>query len=178
MHPLVNAIPVLLAIILPGAIRAQTPDPTPPGPPANPDRPPLNPFPQLGNWSFLKDPSQRTDFFDPIKYIPIGNEDSFLSFGLEYRIEYERYTAYNFGMVPQDQSGYLMQRLLPHTDVHLRKHIRLYTEFQFYYIDFRNGGPRPGIDRDRGDIHQLFLDLGSNVTSGSGFSLRAGRQEL
>ncbi len=168
----------LLLIIPVGMVRGQTPDPTPPGPAANPDRPPLNPLPQLGNWSFLEDQSLRTDFFDPIKYIPIGNGDSFLSFGLEYRIEYERYTAYNFDMGPQDQSGYLMQRLLPHLDVHLTKYIRVYTEFQFDYIDFRNGGPRPGIDEDHGDIHQFFLALGSDVISGSGFSLQAGRQEI
>ncbi len=169
---------VLLLIIFPGMVRAQTPDPTPPGPPSNPARPPLNPFPQLGNWSFLRDPNQRTDLFDPLKYIPIGNGDSFLSFGLEYRIEYERYTAYNFDMGPQDQAGYLMQRLLPHMDLHFTNHVRIYTEFQFDYIDFRNGGPRPGIDEDPGDVHQLFFDMGSNATSGLGFNLLAGRQEI
>ncbi len=167
----------LLLIVLPHMVRAQTPDPAPPGTPANPDRPPLNPFPQLGNWSFLKDPSQRTDFFDPIKYIPIGNGVSFLSFGLEYRIEYERYTAYDFDMGPQDQSGYLMQCLLPHMDLHFTNHVRIYTEFQFDYIDFRKGGPRPGIDQYRGG-HQLFFELGSNATSGSGLNLLAGRQEI
>jgi hypothetical protein len=132
----------------------------------------------MGNWSFLKDPSQRTDFFDPIKYIPIGNGDSFISFGLEYRIEYERYTAYNFDMGPQDRNGYLMQRLLTHMDLHFTKHVRVYTEFQFDYSNYRNGGPRPGIDEDRGDVHQLFLDLGSDAISGSGLSLRVGRQEI
>jgi hypothetical protein len=72
----------------------------PPGPPANPARRPLNPFPQLGNWSFLRNPNRRTDFFDPLKYIPMGNGNSFLSFGLEHRIEYEGYTAFNFDMGP------------------------------------------------------------------------------
>jgi hypothetical protein len=169
------------AVLLLGAalrVCAQTPDPTPPGPPADAARPPLIPLPQLENWSFLKDPDQRTDFFDPVKYIEIGNGDSFLSFGLEYRIEYERYTAYNFGIGPQDQNGYLLQRLLPHVDLHLTKHFRVYTEFQFDYAEYRNGGPRPGIDEDRGDIHQLFFDLGSDATTGAGFSLRAGRQEI
>lgn len=165
-------------IFLPNPLRAQTPDPMPPGPPANPDRPPLNPFPQLGNWSFLEDPSQRTDFFDPIKYIPISNGDSFLSFGLEYRIEYERYTAYNFDMGPQDQNGYLLERLLPHMDLHFTKHVRVYTEFQFDYVSFRNGGPRPGIDEDHGDVHQLFLQVGTDAIPGSGFGFQAGRQEI
>lgn len=167
----------VLLIVLPQMVGAQTPNPTAPGSPANPDRPPLNPFPQLGNWSSLKDPSKRTDFLDPIKYIPIGNGDSFLSFGLEYRIEYERYTAYNFDMGPQDQAGYLMQRVLPHMDVHLTNHFRIYTEFQFDYIDLRNGGPRSAIDQYHG-LHQLFFEVGSNTTSSSGLNLLAGRQEI
>jgi hypothetical protein len=52
---------------------AQTPDPEPPGPAPDPARPPLNPFPAEQNWGFLADPSKRTDFFDPIKYIPFGD---------------------------------------------------------------------------------------------------------
>src|ERR1700681_697121 len=28
------------------------------------------------NWTFLRDPSKRTDFFDPIKWIPIGAHES------------------------------------------------------------------------------------------------------
>src|SRR5580658_7437868 len=155
---------LLFLFVMPAAL-AQTPDPTSPGPPPDPDRPALIPLPQLENWSFLKDPSKRTDFFDPIKYIPIGEGDSFLSFGLEYRIEYERYTAYEFDMGPQDQNGYMLQRLLPHVDLHLTRHFRVYTEFQFDYSEYRNGGPRPGIDEDRGDVHQLFFDLGTDVTS-------------
>jgi hypothetical protein len=158
--------------------KAQTPDPKPPGPPPDPARPPLIPLPQLENWSFLKDPSKRVDFFDPIKYVQIGDGNSYLSLGSEYRIEYERYTANNFGVGPQDQNGYLMQRVLPHFDLHLSNHFRIYNEFQFDYTDFRNGGPRPGLDEDRGDIHQLFFDVGSDVRTGNGVQLRAGRQEL
>jgi hypothetical protein len=141
-------------------------------------RPHLTPLPQLEDWSFLKDPSKRTDSFDRVKYIPLGSGDSFLSLGNEYRMEYERYTAFNFGAGPQDQNGYLELRELPHLDLHLTDHFRVYSEFQFDYIDFRNGGPRPGIDEDRGDVHQLFIDVGSDVRSGQGYMLRAGRQEV
>jgi hypothetical protein len=158
--------------------KAQTPDPIPPGPAPDPARPHLIPLPQLEDWSFLKDSSKRADLFDPIKYIPIGHGDSYLSLGNEYRVEYERYTSYNFGVGPQDQSGYLLQRVLPHFDLHLSNHFRLYNEFQFDYENFRNGGPRPGLDEDRGDIHQLFFDVGTDVRSGKGMQLRAGRQEL
>jgi hypothetical protein len=64
--------------------RAQTPDPQPPGPVLDPARPPLNPFPAEENWSFLADPSKRTDFLYPAKYIPFGdNPQMYLSLGFE-----------------------------------------------------------------------------------------------
>ena len=173
-------ITLALGVLLTSAFSAgaQTPDPQPPGPSPDPSRPSLIPLPQLENWSFLSDPSKRTEFFDSIKYVPIGSGESYLSLGNEYRIEYERYTAYNFDSGPQDQQGYLLERILPHFDLHLSNHFRLYNEFQFDYVNFRDGGPRPGIDEDKGDVHQLFFDVGTDVRSGSGIQLRAGRQEL
>jgi hypothetical protein len=47
---------------------AQTPYPQPSGP----DRPASNPYPAEQNWVFLANPSKRTDFFDPVKYISLG----------------------------------------------------------------------------------------------------------
>src|SRR5262245_4054504 len=44
------------------------------------------------DYSFLKDPSRRTDFWDPIKYIPLWERDDWhLSFGGEIRERYEIY---------------------------------------------------------------------------------------
>jgi len=59
---------------------------------------PLNPFPAEQNWSFLADPSQREDFFDPAKYIPFGdNPQMYFSIGFEYRIQYEYFDNWMFG---------------------------------------------------------------------------------
>jgi hypothetical protein len=84
---------VVIALVLtlsPLPARAQTPDPQPPGPAPDPARAPLNPFPAEQNWSFIADSSKRTDFFDPVKYISLGdNPQLYLSLGFEYRIEYE-----------------------------------------------------------------------------------------
>ena len=33
------------------------------------------------DWSFLKDPSLRQDLWDPLKYIPLGPDDWYLSIG-------------------------------------------------------------------------------------------------
>jgi hypothetical protein len=83
-----------------------------------------------------------------------------------------------FGAGPQDHNGYVMNRVLPHFDSHAGRYFRLFTEFQFDYMDGRNGGPRPGIDEDRGDVHQAFIEIGPHVSGEDGVSLRMGRQEV
>jgi hypothetical protein len=159
--------------------RAQTPDPQPPGPAPDPERPALNPLPAEQNWSFLSDSSKRTDFFDPLKYIPLGdNPQVYLSLGFEYRIQYEYFDNWMFGAGPQDQNGYVMNRVMPHFDFHAGRYFRLFSEFEFDFEDGRNGGPRPNIDEDRGDAHQVFVEIGPHVSSPHGISLRVGRQEV
>jgi hypothetical protein len=159
--------------------RAQTPDPEPPGPAPDPSRPALNPFPAEQNWSFLADPSEPTDFFDPVKYIPFDdNPQMYLSLGFEYRIQYENYDNWMFGAPPRDYDGYVLNRVMPHFDFHAGSDFRLFSEFEFDYEDGRNGGPRPQIDEDRGDVHQAFLEIGPHVSGPHGISVRAGRQEV
>jgi hypothetical protein len=159
--------------------RAQTPDPQPPGPPPDPARPPLNPFPAEQDWSFLADSSTRTDFFDPVKFIPFSDSPQlYLSLGFEYRVEYEYFDNWMFGAGPQDHNGYVMNRVMPHFDFRAGRYFRLFSEFEFDFEDGRNGGPRPQIDEDRGDVHQAFVEIGSHVSSSHGISLRAGRQEV
>jgi len=169
----------LVVAFSPLLARAQTPDPQPPGIVFQPARPPLNPLPAEQNWSFLADPSQRTDFFDPVKYVRLGNNPQcYLSFGFEYRIEYEYFDNWMFGAGPQDHNGYVMDRVMPHFDWHWGRAFRLFTELMFDYNAGRDGGPRPGIDEDRGDAHQAFIEIGPHVSSDAGVSLRVGRQEV
>jgi hypothetical protein len=70
------------AIVLFGAAaKAQTPQPMPPGPAMNPERPPLTPVDEADEtFSFLRDSSKRSDFWDPLKYVPLdSNGDSYLT---------------------------------------------------------------------------------------------------
>ena len=158
---------------------AQTPDPQPPGPPPDPQRPPLTPVPTEGDWLFLRDPAKRVDWWDRLKYIPLGHsENMYLSLGGEYRGEYERSDSTAFGAGPQDTKGYYLQRFLPHLDLHLGRHFRLFSEFQFDDVFGRNGGPRPGIDRDWAAVHQTFAEFGTELDAQDGARLRMGRQEL
>src|ERR1700744_5163775 len=52
------------------------------------------------DYSYLADPKDRTDLFDPLKYIPLNPDDrySYLSLGGAIRERYEHYTNQNFGL--------------------------------------------------------------------------------
>jgi Alginate export len=142
-------------------------------------RPPLNPLPAEQDWSFLANPLERRDLFDPAKYLAFGSSPQrYASFGLEFRTEHEWYDNWMFGAGPQSPHGYQLTRLMPHVDLHFGPDVRLFSEFKFDYEDGRAGGPRPQIDEDEGDVHQAFLEIGPHVSGPTGFSVRAGRQEV
>jgi hypothetical protein len=77
------------------------------------------------DWSFLADPAQRQDFWDPIKYIPLRSDrnDWFLSMGGEAREIWEQIGNDNWGQQPF-MNGYFNQRYMFYFDVHYGKHIR------------------------------------------------------
>jgi hypothetical protein len=54
------------------------------------------------DWSFLADPAERQDFWDPIKYIPLGSDRNgwFLSMGGEAREMWEQIGNDNWGQQP------------------------------------------------------------------------------
>jgi hypothetical protein len=134
------------------------------------------------DYSYLRDPSRRTDFWDPIKYIPLGShEDWYLSIGSELRERYEFYHEANAGAVPPNaiNNGYMLQRYLLHGDLHLGPYFRFFGQLMVGMEDGRIGGARPDIDRDAFDVHQAFADIvlplaGERDT----LTARLGRQEM
>src|SRR6185503_8915249 len=83
---------------------------TPPSPPPA--------FKQLRydeNYAYLRDPTLRTDFLDAIKFIPLSKSgESWLTLGGEIRERYEYYHNSQWGLGPQDDNGYLLQRYMIH----------------------------------------------------------------
>ena len=76
----------LLCLLIASLAIAQTPEPAAPGSPPVANRPHLDPFPAEQDWSFLADPTARTDTLDRWKYLPWGSDaQHYASFGLEYR---------------------------------------------------------------------------------------------
>jgi Alginate export len=128
------------------------------------------------DWSYLKDESMRSEWLDGMKYIPLNNRGWYLSLGGEARLRYEYFDQFNFGLGPQDDDGYLLQRYLLHADAHFGKRVRVFTQLQSAIGSGRNGGPRL-TDDDRLEAHQAFLDLKFG-NEGKSLTVRVGRHEM
>ena len=133
------------------------------------------------DYSYLHDPARRTDFLDPLKYIPLGDDpQTYLSLGGSARYRYELFNNYNFGAGPQDDTGFHLTRLMAHADLHLGPMLRGFLQLKSSMEDGRAGGARP-IDADEFDIQQAFVDLKLPLPFGAdkaSATLRGGRQDL
>jgi hypothetical protein len=129
------------------------------------------------DWSFLEDRSKRADWWDPVKYIPLGRDDWFLTLSGEVRFRPEGFRIKGTDTTPSTRDQYLLQRYLFGADFHLGRRSRLYTEIQSGLISGRIGGVRP-TDENTVDLHQGFYEWRSNPGSANRFDVRIGRQEL
>src|SRR5271156_5036449 len=68
---------------------------------------------QDDDYSYLRDPACRNDFWDPVKFIPLNSSaaDGYLTIGGEIREWYEGFHNASWGLGPQDGNGYLLQRV-------------------------------------------------------------------
>src|SRR5271157_1721414 len=73
------------------------------------------------NYSYLADPGNRSDWFDPIKYIPLpaGDPALYLTFGGESREGFDAAHDPNFGIGGAGPDAYWLQRLTFLSDLHL-----------------------------------------------------------
>ena len=132
----------------------------------------------LEDYRYLKDPAQRTDFWDTIKYIPLDDAGTiYLSLGGETRQHYESIRNENWGATVKDNNGWYLQRYLLHADLHLGERFRLFSQIQSGIETGRSGGPR-GVDEDRLDLHQLFFDYSPVTSKNQKLTVRVGRQEI
>src|SRR6185369_17396223 len=82
------------------------------------------------DYSCLTNPASRTDWFDPVKYLPLRADGPlwYLSFGGELRERFEGIYDPNFGMRGLGSDSYLLQRVTLLTDVHLGERVRFFAE--------------------------------------------------
>src|SRR6201987_1831939 len=129
------------------------------------------------DWSFLKDPKLREDFWDPVKYIRLrsGRNDWYMTISGEAREVWEQIGNDYWGQAPY-WNGYLNERYMLGFDIHYGKHVRTFVDFKSGINSFRFGGPRP-IDEKKLDFQAAFLQVGT--AEGQKFTdLRVGIQEL
>ena len=130
------------------------------------------------DYRYLKDPDRRTDFWDPIKYIPIGDRDDwYVSFGARLRQWFQFYDNFDFGTTP-GPNAFLTQRYLFHGDFHFGPNIRFFGQLVSGLENGRIGGPLPDIDENVFDAHQAFLDLVQHFGENDTLTWRVGRQEM
>jgi hypothetical protein len=127
------------------------------------------------DWSFLKDPSLRRDFWDPIKFIRLGSDGWFLTIGGEAREAFEQVGNDNWGKQNYTNTFFL-ERYMLHTDWHLGKYVRVFVQLKSGLESFRTDGPRP-IDEKKLDFEAAFVEVGT-TTGENWLVLQAGRQEL
>jgi hypothetical protein len=139
---------------------------------------PLRPGPSryLEAYPFLAESDKESDFFDPIRYIPI-TESSWVQFGggARYRYETQRNPIGGQGDVEDDT--FLQQRLQLHADLHLFDDaLRAFVQLE----NTESWGKQVFSPYDESDdeVHQVFLDFGIPTYGDSDLSLRVGRQEM
>ena len=147
-----------------------------PAPPPQPQRVYL---PNIADedWSFLADRTQRRDWLDPIKYVPLFGGRSYLTFGGEARIRPE---GFHLRAAPGEDGvidNYVFQRYLFAADWHIGRRLRLYGELQSGVIDGKLDSPRP-TDQNVADVHQAFVEFRTLRERERQLRLTVGRQEM
>ena len=162
---------IIACLIAASSLRAQTNEA---GPPANSNRT-YSLLRENEDWSFLKDPASSNDFWDPIKYIRLGREGSYLTIGGEIREVFEQVGNDNWGKQPY-MNAFNLQRYMLNTDWHLGKHFRAFVQLKSGIELYRQGGPRP-IDEKKLDFEAAYVEVGDSDKK-NWIVLRVGRQEL
>lgn len=130
------------------------------------------------DWSPLQDSRLRTDWLDPVKYIPIHSfgERDYISIGGEFRGVYERIQNNNWSSTPYATNYFGLERYQLHADIHATPHIRLFLQLESGEEQGEQGGPRP-IDKKNLDFLNAFLDVYGGAKPRR-TNVRVGRQEL
>src|SRR5688572_30833434 len=128
------------------------------------------------DWSFLKE-APHIDFWDPVKYIPLGREDWFVTLSAEARLRPEGFRIRPTRTRPATTDSYLLQRYLAGADAHLGRRVRVFAEVQSGVINGSLRSPRP-TDRNLLDLHQAFVEWRRPPGTNRRSSVKIGRQEL
>src|SRR5437588_2946282 len=112
------------------------------------------------DYSYLTNQANRTDLFDPVKYIPLRQDDPlwFATIGGELRERYEGHHDPNFGIGGNGSDSYLLQRITLLTDVHLGERLRFFAEGISGIIEGESQ-PAPPVQNDLIALQFAFVDV-------------------
>jgi len=128
------------------------------------------------NYACLSNPTNRTDWFDPIKYIPLRTNAPgwYLTVGGEVRERFEGNYDPNFGIGGEGPDTYWMQRVTLLSDVHLGERFRIFAEGISGVIEGENP-PAPSVQDDPLDLQFAFADFRPYLADDESLTLRGGR---
>jgi hypothetical protein len=128
------------------------------------------------NYACLSNPTNRTDWADPIKYIPLETNDAawYLTLGGELRERFEGNYNPNFGIGGQKSDSYWLQRVTLLGDVHLGDRFRIYAE-GISGVMAGGNPPAPSVQQDPIDLQYAFADFVPYLTDDESLTLRGGR---
>lgn len=132
------------------------------------------------DFSYLANQPATPDFWDPQKYIPIGNGQygpTWLSLGGELRERFESYLNPNFGIKAPKSNAYLLHRLLLDADLHVTDYFRIFLQLG-NLERLGDRGVTATTDIDHFDLMQGFIDLRPPSPLGDQPVFRVGREEL
>ena len=127
------------------------------------------------DWTYLKNSEVQRDWTDRLHYLQLESPEQFLTIAGQIRERGEYQDDPAWGAQPPD-NGYFLQRYLLSGDLHLGDHFRTFIQLNSGLISGRDGGPRPGTDRDELDFNQAFLDLMFSNKRKTDMTIRLGRQ--
>ncbi len=147
------------------------------------EKPPKFPYPPIGPYAasffdadfrYLEDPKNtQHDLFDPLHRIHLGDCWLFNTGG-EFR---DREMVENNSRLSGRDNTYNLQRVRTYADLWYGDAFRIFGEFIYAGTSRQNLTPL-GIDRNFGDIQNLFVDVKLADIDDHGAYLRVGRQEM
>lgn len=130
------------------------------------------------DWSALRDPRNRKDFFDPLKFIPLNGPGSiYLTLSGESRLKNWFENRPFLGTQKPDDSGRMTVRNIVGADLHLGDHLRAYGELVNGDAAGWNGYGYSATYRTRLDVQQLFVEAKAKLL-GARTGVMFGRQEF
>jgi hypothetical protein len=128
------------------------------------------------DYACLSNPTNRTDWIDPIKYIPLRTNSPgwYLTLGGELRERFEGNYDPNFGIGGQKPDSYWLQRVTLLSDVHLGERFRVFAEGISGVMQGENP-PAPPVQQDPLDLQFAFADVVPYLTDDESLTLRGGR---